>query len=90
MYFKLQLKRRNKSTFRWSNIKIIDIYYNKYYSELSIEDKEIIDSYTNKSGKTLIQSLHDSSKDLINARNINTIVKDCILQILVEDGLKHW
>lgn len=73
-----------------SLIKIIDIYYSKYYSELSVEDKEIIDSYTNKSGKTLIQSLHESSKGLINARNINTIVKDCILQILLEDVLKHW
>ena len=64
-----------------------DKYYNKYYSELSIEDKKIIDSYRSKSGKTLIQSLHGSSKGLINARNINTIVKDCILQILLEDVL---
>lgn len=71
-----------------SLVKIIDIYYNKYYNELSIEDKRIIDSYRSKNGKTLIQSLHDSSENLINARNINTIVKDCILQILLENILK--
>ena len=73
-----------------SLVKIIDIYYNKYYNELSIEDKRVIDSYRSKNGKTLIQSLHDSSENLINARNINTIVKDCILQILLENILKTW
>ena len=72
-----------------SLIKIIDIYYNKYYNELSNSDKEIIDNYRNCKNESLIDVLHNSSKKLENARIINNIVKDCILQILLENELNY-
>ncbi len=71
-----------------SLIKIINIYYNKYYNELNIEDKRTIDSYKSEDGKNLIQSLNDNSIKMKNARNINIIVKDCILQILLKKELE--
>ena len=68
--------------------KIINIYYNKYYNELNIEDKRTIDSYKSEDGKNLIQSLNDNSIKIKNARSINIIVKDCLLQILLKKELE--
>lgn len=69
--------------------KITDIYYLKYYNQLNEEDRKLIDNF-NKDGKNLIELLYDLSDKLINARNIETIVKDSMLQILLENTIKKY
>lgn len=68
--------------------KIIDIYYIKYYNQLNEDDKKIIDDFRLDNNK-LIDLLHNISCKLINARNIETIVKDSILNILLEKALNN-
>ncbi|MDD3241320.1 MAG: AAA family ATPase [Bacilli bacterium] len=67
---------------------IVDIKYDEYYSQLSNEDKLLIDThkYQNLSIK---ENIKNYNKRLKNARKIDIIVKEFILDILLEKALQE-
>lgn len=70
-------------------ISLIDIYYDKYISELNENDKKIIKEFKNINGENLREILHNSSSKFINARKVNSIVKECILELLLKNSLNQ-
>ncbi len=68
--------------------KIVDIKFEKYLKMLNEEDKNIVCSYK-IDGIGIKDTIKYYSEQLVNARKIDVIVKDFIMDVLLEQELKN-
>lgn len=68
---------------------IIDLRYNDYVSELSKEDKKLIEDFRNTENLSIKEIFYKYASKMKNARNINTVIKEFILDVLLDGVIKN-